>query len=277
MNARLRILNLQSREIFVVDRTLSVGRLETSDIRIPDKSISRQHARIEILETGVFITDLGSSNGSLHNGILVQGSQSLKAGDRIKIGSFEFEVQEEVVDPVSIAQSKTSQNQGSIFIGIFLNEKSQFSEDYPRIEMKERWSREVSRIMKTHGGEIVNSQIDSVTATWKDPNTGHRHQSIAAARTAQMIHMKIDGLHPHPAGLFGSFFKTKVLLDRCQSLNQSFFFSEQKHSPTILNEPQFKDCKIIVSESLLSDWKDSPDFIQKVILKEKSFFEIALF
>jgi pSer/pThr/pTyr-binding forkhead associated (FHA) protein len=41
-------------------------------------------------EQGFYLTDLGSSNGSLVNGELIQGATLLKDGDRIRLGSLIF-------------------------------------------------------------------------------------------------------------------------------------------------------------------------------------------
>jgi pSer/pThr/pTyr-binding forkhead associated (FHA) protein len=53
-----------------------------------DKSLSRRHARITRGEGGVFfITDTGSTNGTVLNHQLLRGSQALSDGDEIKVGS----------------------------------------------------------------------------------------------------------------------------------------------------------------------------------------------
>ena len=45
-----------------------VGRALTSDIPIPDPTISRRHAEVSIVEGKVHVRDLGSSNGTFRNG-----------------------------------------------------------------------------------------------------------------------------------------------------------------------------------------------------------------
>lgn len=69
-----------------------IGRGEDCNLRIPLAAVSRQHCRIMVGEDEVVIEDLGSSNGSLVNGKRV-GRVSLKAGDRIQVGSATFVVQ----------------------------------------------------------------------------------------------------------------------------------------------------------------------------------------
>jgi hypothetical protein len=47
---------------------------------------SRRHACIELTEVGATLTDLGSSNGTLLNGQLLDGASPLRVGDRIQMG-----------------------------------------------------------------------------------------------------------------------------------------------------------------------------------------------
>lgn len=60
-------------------------------IALPDRRLSRCHAAVQYIEgQGFYLTDLGSSNGSVVNGELVQGATLLKDGDRIRLGSLLF-------------------------------------------------------------------------------------------------------------------------------------------------------------------------------------------
>ena len=60
-------------------------------IALPDRRLSRCHASVQYVEDqGFYLTDLGSSNGSLINGELIQGATLLKDGDRIRLGSLTF-------------------------------------------------------------------------------------------------------------------------------------------------------------------------------------------
>ena len=47
--------------------TITVGRMDQSDLQIDDPSMSREHLKIELKDKKLFVTDLGSSNGSLLN------------------------------------------------------------------------------------------------------------------------------------------------------------------------------------------------------------------
>jgi pSer/pThr/pTyr-binding forkhead associated (FHA) protein len=73
--------------------TLLIGRGELADIVLPHESVSRIHARIHSSETGVTIEDAGSKNGTFVNDTPLSGSRELRAGDVVRVGSFELTVE----------------------------------------------------------------------------------------------------------------------------------------------------------------------------------------
>ncbi|MFQ5615760.1 MAG: FHA domain-containing protein [Anaerolineales bacterium] len=65
--------------------TLLMGRDVACDIVIPDRQVSRRHAHLTITERGVFLEDLGSKNGTHHNGSRIRKSTLLQDGDVFQI------------------------------------------------------------------------------------------------------------------------------------------------------------------------------------------------
>jgi pSer/pThr/pTyr-binding forkhead associated (FHA) protein len=83
----------QGRTIDVTGPTV-VGRDATSGIRLErDEFASSRHARIEPRSEGAWVDDLGSTNGTFVNGIRLKRAQLAKAGDVIRIGETELQVQ----------------------------------------------------------------------------------------------------------------------------------------------------------------------------------------
>lgn len=71
-----------------------VGRDATSGIRLEhDEFASARHARIEPRSDGAWVDDLGSTNGTFVNGNRLKRAQLAQAGDVIKIGATELQVQ----------------------------------------------------------------------------------------------------------------------------------------------------------------------------------------
>ena len=67
----------------------TLGRNRNCGLRVPILSVSREHARIEQREDGVYLRDLGSSNGTYVNEDRVQ-VQKIEAGDTFRIGPVSF-------------------------------------------------------------------------------------------------------------------------------------------------------------------------------------------
>ena len=78
---------------------IEVGRDETCAIQIADPLSSRKHCRILGTLNGFELVDLGSSNGTVHNGMRVE-RVPLTAGDRIQIGEVKIEF---IAEPTSEA------------------------------------------------------------------------------------------------------------------------------------------------------------------------------
>lgn len=82
---------------FALDKpVLVVGRGADADIVISDVQVSRHHAQIRQTGQQFLITDLGSTNGTLINGVAIRGPQALRTGDEIRIGNVILRVQEGV-------------------------------------------------------------------------------------------------------------------------------------------------------------------------------------
>lgn len=66
-----------------------VGRAPECQLRIEDGSLSRKHARLVPTQDGIVVEDLGSTNGTFHNGKRVQNAVA-KPGDEIGFDTLRF-------------------------------------------------------------------------------------------------------------------------------------------------------------------------------------------
>ncbi|MFN7976392.1 MAG: FHA domain-containing protein, partial [Acidobacteriota bacterium] len=73
------------RIIELTKATMTIGRATENDIFILDRSLSRKHARLDVAEGAVTLSDLKSTNGVEVNGARVQ-SVKLAIGDAIRVG-----------------------------------------------------------------------------------------------------------------------------------------------------------------------------------------------
>ncbi|NUM44461.1 MAG: FHA domain-containing protein [Anaerolineales bacterium] len=70
---------------WMIRESLVIGRDSTCDIVIPDRQVSRHHARLTFLKDGVYLEDLGSKNGTHHNGNRLTKKVILQDGDIVQI------------------------------------------------------------------------------------------------------------------------------------------------------------------------------------------------
>lgn len=72
---------------------LSVGRLSSCDLALPDTTVSREHAAVVRRNDTWWVVDLGSTNGTRVNGVQA-AEQPINAGDRIEFGDAVVELVE---------------------------------------------------------------------------------------------------------------------------------------------------------------------------------------
>ena len=73
---------------------ITLGRDENCTISIQDDSyVSTLHLRVYDYDGQPMIEDLGSTNGTFHNGTKMHGSKLLQPGDRIQVGTTVIEAQ----------------------------------------------------------------------------------------------------------------------------------------------------------------------------------------
>lgn len=72
------------------EKEMVVGRSPNVHIVINEQSVSRNHAQCTSSESGISITDLGSSNGTYVNDERISAAQPLRDGDIIRLGNIVF-------------------------------------------------------------------------------------------------------------------------------------------------------------------------------------------
>src|SRR5262245_30906268 len=94
------------------EKPCRIGRNEGNTIVIEDDLAYRNHENVQTSESGVYyLTDLGSTNGTLVNGSRATIPVVLKPGDKIQIGNHSFVFHQEmfqVPEPEVVEQKATS-------------------------------------------------------------------------------------------------------------------------------------------------------------------------
>jgi hypothetical protein len=70
---------------------LTIGRAANNDVSLPtDEYASGRHARVEPRRDGVWVSDVGSTNGTFVNGIRLTRERRLAPGDVLRVGETDF-------------------------------------------------------------------------------------------------------------------------------------------------------------------------------------------
>jgi hypothetical protein len=75
----------QAREWSIEDEVTFLGRHEGCQVVLLDREVSRKHAQIRQDGIHFVLVDMGSTNGTLVNGVRIEGARRLKDGDEIII------------------------------------------------------------------------------------------------------------------------------------------------------------------------------------------------
>jgi hypothetical protein len=81
---------------FVLDSAgISIGRGGPNEVRLDgDDFASAQHARVEPRRDGVWIEDVGSTNGTFVNGVRLSKARKLAIGDLVRVGETDLRFEE---------------------------------------------------------------------------------------------------------------------------------------------------------------------------------------
>jgi pSer/pThr/pTyr-binding forkhead associated (FHA) protein len=78
--------SLQGGRWLLTGEALLIGRGPECDVVVPDRQVSRQHARVRRMGEGEFqLEDLGSKNGTHVNGVAIEAPRRLTDGDVIQV------------------------------------------------------------------------------------------------------------------------------------------------------------------------------------------------
>jgi hypothetical protein len=81
------LLIYEGKRLVVGSSGATLGRSRQCDLMLDDANVSRTHAEVRPRGGSWVLTDLGSTNGSRVNGRQVDGSEVLKPGDEIELGT----------------------------------------------------------------------------------------------------------------------------------------------------------------------------------------------
>jgi len=201
--------DLKSEIAFELGDFALVGRYDGATIRLPDSSISRQHASIRREERDFWIVDLGSSNGTYVNDVAVTSARLLRHDDRVQFGSMVLIFQQS--DPpgsrpfavnaktqVSAILPAPAMNFEATLLVADLRGFTMMSAQLSAGEVADllrEWYADCMDILKRHHASIDKFIGDCVFAYWYRADADARRSAIMAAQALRTI----EGMSRSPA------------------------------------------------------------------------------
>ncbi len=84
-----------------VEQEVVIGR-ENADLTISDPEISRRHALVRPIPSGIEVEDLGSMNGTYVNGERIGEVVELTLGGTVRVGNSDIQVELELLDQTKV-------------------------------------------------------------------------------------------------------------------------------------------------------------------------------
>jgi EAL domain-containing protein (putative c-di-GMP-specific phosphodiesterase class I) len=90
------------RHVRVGASRFTVGRNPDASLSIPSQTVSREHAELTVIDRGMLLRDLGSTNGTFVNGVRIQQPCTVHHGDLLQFGQVVFRVVQQCAESGSL-------------------------------------------------------------------------------------------------------------------------------------------------------------------------------
>jgi hypothetical protein len=103
---------------WAIGDALLIGRDPGCQVVIPDRQVSRFHARLTVTEKGIMIEDLGSKNGTMVNGKAVSDPVYLNDGDYIQVALLQHFVflSSDATMPLEAGAAAVHERHGTLYL-----------------------------------------------------------------------------------------------------------------------------------------------------------------
>jgi adenylate cyclase len=185
----------------------TLGRGTDSDIFFDDKWASRNHAILQVMDSGSFyLIDLGSLNGSFVNGRRVSIPVTLQSGDRLTLGQTEMQLVCPIAKPlVEIGDAPTKQKSTVMLhtrrlITVLVIDIRNYTgltrqvEEQLLSQVIGTWFGNAGNIIRRYGSWVDKYIGDAVMAVWIHNTTDKAVGRVAPAEMLQVLHA-LQALH----------------------------------------------------------------------------------
>jgi DNA-binding winged helix-turn-helix (wHTH) protein len=161
---------------WVLDHTIVMGREATCDVVVMDRQVSRFHARITPTPEGVMLEDLGSKNGTNHNGAELSAPVMLQDGDLVGVALAQQFIY--LTSDATVPLTESAERPGRLMMDhksrrVWLNQQ-QLVPPLSAQQFKLLW------LLYANPGQVV-SRLNLVEAVWgEDQSAGVTDQALDA-------------------------------------------------------------------------------------------------
>ena len=92
LHLEVALKNRHLEDYFFSQKKVTVGRDVDADVRLDNTGISRRHLEFRLNPEGIWVKDLGSSNGTFLNGDPLFDEEALSSGDVVGVGKFKLSI-----------------------------------------------------------------------------------------------------------------------------------------------------------------------------------------
>ena len=182
----------------VVRDEITIGRQEGNTVRLPERNVSRRHARLFKENGRLLIQDLDSFNGIRVNGRKIRAPTAIEEGDLVEVADYELTLQgnletaskdaAEVAHPISLPEPvahATSPSEPVAQAGSLVDAVARGSGDVPFIA-------EVAKPPHPEVRELGRGEMPRVVP--HSPRAKHVVNRASAARIAAMVVVRLGVL-----------------------------------------------------------------------------------
>jgi EAL domain-containing protein (putative c-di-GMP-specific phosphodiesterase class I) len=128
------------RHVRVGASRFTVGRRPDASLSIPSPTVSREHAELTVVERGMLLRDLGSTNGTFVNGVRIQQPCTVKHGDLLQFGQVVFRVVQQCAEsgPQTIQDDSCDRALALIQFDQLMNQRAVAPHFQPIVGMSDR-------------------------------------------------------------------------------------------------------------------------------------------
>jgi pSer/pThr/pTyr-binding forkhead associated (FHA) protein len=154
-----------------------VGQASSCALKLTDRHVSRRHVALTVTTTHVLLADMGSTNGTLVNGVRIREAK-LYGGEKVQLGRTVFVIESDadrpsevraIADDVPPARSSSDD-----LIASAIDEQLSFPKARERV-LAEFERRYIEEVLARHGGNVTRAARASGIA--------HRYFQLVRART----------------------------------------------------------------------------------------------